>query len=306
MTDPVLSAPVPDISDYTDFTSLNRLKQGASNGNQDALKQAAAQFEAIFIQMLLKEMHNTQIDGGIFDSSQMKFYQDIQDKQLSGYLAKNGGLGMADVIVRQLSKDQSQATSVDQIKLTVTSNIQSSSNPVLKSDLPGDIHTQQEFVQTLLPIANKVSNETGFPPEILMTQAALETGWGSNMIRYPGGANSHNLFGIKADNRWDGHIVYSMTHEYVDGASITKSDKFRAYASYEASMKDYVDFIRNSPRYQSAMKYLDDPERYFQKIHNAGYATDPQYSHKLQMLLGTDMLSQSVRPFKNMDSAPLS
>ena len=305
MTDPVLSAPVPDISDYTDFTALNRLKQGAADGNQAALKQAAAQFEAIFIQMLFKEMRNTQIDGGIFDSSQMKFYEDIQDKQLSDYLAKTGGLGMADVIVKQFSNNQPQSSSSDGNIAAAKMDSAAMQKPAGSADPVPDIQTQQEFLQTLLPIAEKVSSESGFPTDILMSQAALETGWGNKMIRYPGGASSHNLFGIKADNRWHGHVVYSATHEYVDGASISKTDRFRAYPSYEASMKDYVDFIRGNPRYQTAMKYLDDPGRYFDEIQNAGYATDPQYSHKLQTLLGTGIAGQGAQLLKNNEAGPL-
>ena len=310
MTDPVLSVPVPDISDYTDFTALTRLKQGASAGDQDALKQAAAQFEAIFIQMLFKEMRNTQIDGGIFDSSQMRFYEDIQDKQLSDYLAKNGGLGMADVLVTQLSNNQSSSPPLKGSVSTVTARSDPVSvsplNQSRENELQPAIHTKQDFLRILQPVAQKVSNESGFPTDILISQAALETGWGRNMIQYPMGANSYNLFGIKADHRWDGHVVYSTTREYVDGAAISKIEKFRAYPSYEASMKDYVEFIRSNPRYQSAMNYLDDPGRYFDEIQNAGYATDPHYSRKLQALMEAGLHSPSDQSLKNEESGPLS
>lgn len=300
----MITPPVQDISVYTDFSAFDKLRKEIPGNRDDALKKVAQQFEAIFLQMLLKSARNSKIEGGIFDNSQMEFYEDIRDKQMANVLAKKGGLGLAEVIVSQLSTQEKGTVKHPSYEVGVFNNAQraTSDNSIVSDN---DIKSKQDFLDRLGSIAKSVGQKAGFSSDILLAQAALETGWGQNIIRYPGGANSFNLFGIKADTRWPGHVVFATTREYIDGNYLNKYEKFRSYSSFQESMEDYVNFIKSNPRYEEALKYLDDPKKYFQEIQKAGYATDPLYSQKLGKLLDSGLIAHNESMFKNLDAEPL-
>lgn len=152
----------------------------------------------------------------------------------------------------------------------------------------------QQFVATLWPVAQKVAKEMGVDPKAIMAQAALETGWGKHIIHQADGKNSHNLFGIKADHRWDGESARVSTLEYRNGVAKKEVAPFRSYDSYEHSLKDYSQFIMTSSRYTHAVKNGESVKAYSEGLQNGGYATDPNYAKKIQRIAGGEVLNQAI------------
>ena len=141
--------------------------------------------------------------------------------------------------------------------------------------------TQQNFVSQMLPHALKASSASGVPPELMLSQAALESGWGRRQILMPDGTSSHNLFGIKATANWHGKVAEVMTTEYKNGVAYKQIEKFRAYDSYDEAFKDYAGMLSSNPRYAGVMQQSGNPAGMALALQNAGYATDPKYAEKL-------------------------
>lgn len=87
---------------YNDFGALASLRLEARQDADAALESVASQFESLFLQMMLKSMREAVPDGGLFNSSDMDTYRGMADQQLAVDLAAQGGIGLADVLVRQL------------------------------------------------------------------------------------------------------------------------------------------------------------------------------------------------------------
>ena len=119
----------------------------------------------------------------------------------------------------------------------------------------------------------------------MLGQAALESGWGRREIRTADGGTSHNLFGIKAGRNWTGPTVETLTTEYVNGTPRKVVEKFRAYASYADSFRDYAKLIGNNPRYAEAARSGGDAQVFANRVQAAGYATDPNYAGKLARVI---------------------
>lgn len=141
------------------------------------------------------------------------------------------------------------------------------------------------FIQRLLPAASQAAKQLGLEPLALIAQAALETGWGQRMFKTSAGVESHNLFGIKATGNWQGNVAVVDTLEYRQGVAQKEKARFRAYDSPEQSLQDYVDLIRQNPRYQAALAVASDAKSYFRQLQAAGYATDPNYAEKIVSVL---------------------
>jgi len=133
------------------------------------------------------------------------------------------------------------------------------------------------FITKLLPIAQSVKQTWGVPIAVLIAQGALETGWGQHV-------KGNAYFGIKGKSESGGSVSFS-THEVVDGKSITIHDSFRAYASLQEAADGYGEFLRSNPRYAAAFAYTDQPDRFVDTVAAAGYATDPDYAHKLKGII---------------------
>ncbi len=142
----------------------------------------------------------------------------------------------------------------------------------------------KDFVSALIEPAQKVQQKLGVPFEVVIAQAALETGWGQRIIKGQDGDSSNNLFNIKADSRWVGDKITKDTLEFEQGAMIKKSEPFRMYQSISDSIDDYINFLSTSERYQEALQDSGNVEHFLQGLQKAGYATDPQYADKI---LGT-------------------
>lgn len=94
---------IANASNYNDFSGLAELRLKAGENPGEAAREVAQQFESIFVGMMMKSMRATLPKDGMFSSHQMEAYQDMFDKQLALDLSSKGGLGLADMIERQIS-----------------------------------------------------------------------------------------------------------------------------------------------------------------------------------------------------------
>lgn len=290
-----------------DVQGVNQLRLDAKQSSPEALKQAAQQFEAVFMNMLMKSMREATPQDGMFDSEQTRMYTSMLDQQLTQRMASRG-IGLAEVMVRQLSSALNVPPpgegTAQGFPLSVPQNVlQGDSDPLrakarVESYVPGLTTAQplsatptrsswdapahvEAFVQRLLPHAQAASASTGIPARFMLGQAALETGWGKAEIRGADGHNSHNLFGIKAGAGWKGRTVDIVTTEYVNGQPQKQVESFRAYDSYADSFRDYANLLRGNARYQNVIAQGQDAAGFAQGLQQAGYATDPKYAQKL-------------------------
>ncbi len=318
---------------YTDFNGLAALRHQAQSDQHGALRQVAEQFEALFMQMMLKSMRDAKLGDGLFDSPQSDQYRDMLDAQLSVNLSEGRGLGLADVIVRQLG-GESEVTvrpssqprgrylppAIEPALTPKPAEPASVEPPVrqpplstTEADAIAPVESVAdyaasplEFVRTILPYAREAAALLGLGPEVLIAQSALETGWGQGVIRDHRGASSHNLFNIKADSRWEGPVVTKNTLEYIDGVAVQERANFRRYDSPIESFKDYVAFLQASPRYQDALAHEGDAARFIDGLQEAGYATDPDYAKKIKGILDRAIVSGERLSVKSSDHSPIS
>lgn len=270
-----------------DFAGLAALRSEATKSEDVAtLKQAAKQFESLFTQMMLKSMRDANrsfSEGSMFSSSQSDFYQDMFDDQISMELSKGKGLGLADVLVRQLAQSglvqgvDAAAAGQEASKAafpSATQNVSSANDhqPLAKS--------KEDFVKMMWPHAQRAGRELGVDPSTLVAQAALETGWGRAVPNQANGS-SYNLFGIKAGSGWEGATANVPTLEFEDGVAVRKVERFRAYDSPADSFSDYARLIGNNPRYENARGAGGDVTTFASALQEGGYATDPNYAQKI-------------------------
>ena len=290
---------------YTDFKQLADLKRQAQQNSDQALEKVAKQFEAVFLQMMLKQMRQASMGDPIFNSNGLEFYRDMHDQQLALHLSDQGSIGIADLIVRQLqptngfsgSRQKSIADYQHRPLLSnpVPAHPGNEADKVIKptnKTPPGHFDSPHQFVKTLLPEARKAARALGVDPKLLIAQAALETGWGKKIIHHPNGRNSHNLFNIKAGRTWEGERVKVGTLEYVDGVAVKKQADFRAYDNYQQSFADYVALLQQ-PRYREALDKAENPKAYLEALQQAGYATDPDYADKILSIYQRQTLAAS-------------
>ena len=293
-----------------DTKGLGDLRQSAKAGSPGALKEAATQFESMFINMMMKSMRDATPQEGMLDNQQTRMFTGMLDQQMSQNLAKRG-MGLADVLTRQLGAQNmgQQALAIGgegnattsgnampgpmdaatMIKSgAMVSGVPAAGAPPLPlTTASGRIQAPhvRSFQEKLHVHAAEAERATGVPAKFMLGQAALETGWGKRMIRNADGSNSHNLFGIKAGPGWKGKVATSVTTEYVNGRPHTKVEKFRAYDSPAESFKDYANMLARNPRYEKVLDSGGDAAAFAHGLQRAGYATDPQYAAKLTRII---------------------
>ncbi len=294
-----MTAPINNVNFFADPQALASLKQDAKAQDPSALKEAAKQFESLFTQMLLKSMREANKSFGgdsLFGSDQSDFYQDMFDNQIALHLSKGRGLGLADMLIRQLAGGVS-ASGVNGEERTVNGRAPNGASsgysleptadsPVKGSEHPASNHqpittSKADFVRKFLPHAKAAARELGVDPHALLAQAALETGWGRSVPHNSSGECSYNFFGIKATGRWSGGTVSVPTLEFEDGLPVRKAERFRAYGSPADSFRDYAALIRNNPRYEQVLGCGDDVASFASALQAGGYATDPNYAKKI-------------------------
>ncbi|MEJ0039116.1 MAG: flagellar assembly peptidoglycan hydrolase FlgJ [Gammaproteobacteria bacterium] len=346
---------------YTDLSGLSALKREAQTQSPEAVRKVAQQFESVFAKMVLSSMRQASSSFGdqLFGSDQQQFYQGMFDDQLSVELTKGKGLGLADMLVQQLTrsglvkggdaakgdasgaadaagkKDASfigASTGADMKRdflinaargaqrafpttpsAPVQGNGESSEKPVSstllgttsESALDATTHfidkmlagnaeanaskqwqagSPEEFVQQLWPCAQEAGKALGVDPKHLLAQAALETGWGKSLPCDTDGTTSFNFFGIKAGDSWQGDSVSVKTLEFEGGVPVPRQAKFRSYDSAADSFRDYVDVLRNNPRYADALNTGSDAKAFAHGLQRGGYATDPRYAMKIEAI----------------------
>ncbi|PCI56635.1 MAG: flagellar assembly peptidoglycan hydrolase FlgJ [Gammaproteobacteria bacterium] len=333
---------------FLELTGLNAIREqsrgGDSEGKKAALQEAAQQFEAIFMKMLLKSMRKAQDvleSDSPFNSESTKFYRDMHDQQMAVELSSNGTLGLSELIVRQLGGGDNNFTpssvlrndgNLEQIKKSIkqeklqsqtnndsnlsaftliptstnSANIQhnGSINNVNVTKIPFTIagvnqteksvnfsspsfNEPKDFVSALIEPAKSVQAKIGVPFQVIIAQAALETGWGQKIIKDQNGNSSNNLFNIKADKRWAGDKITKDTLEFEQGTMVKKSEPFRMYETLSDSVDDYVNFLTDNDRYKGALQNPSNVEHFVHSLQKAGYATDPQYANKIMATLRT-------------------
>ena len=265
------TAPI-DRSFYADPQGVNALRRDARANDPEAVKAAARQFESLFTSMMLKSMRDATPKGGLFDSDQQDFYQDMFDQQLATQLSKGKGLGLADSLVQQLMRTGLEAP---------PKAVPPTAAPPTAAATDWPPASRAAFVQALRPAAEAAGERLGVDPETLIAHAALETGWGRKLPRNADGSPSFNLFGIKAGGGWAGPVAVAPTTEFVAGHPTAVQAAFRAYATPEASMADYATLLATNPRYAATVGTGSDARAFATALQQGGYATDPGYVTKL-------------------------
>jgi flagellar protein FlgJ len=276
-----------------DPRALDRLRTSAGAAPEKALREAARQFEVLFMNMLLKSMRDAAPQDGPLDSDQTRMYTGMLDQQLAQAMASRG-IGLADIMVRQLSRS---AATVSAEKALGISGAAGASETAPAAEKPSTQGTSEvaprssiasrsrDFVNRFWPHALEASRETGLPAHFILGQAALESGWGARETRGPDGAPTFNLFNIKAGQGWRGASTEAATTEFVGGAAQKTSARFRSYGSYAEAFRDYAALLKNNGRYSGVLQSGNDPAQFARELQKAGYATDPDYASKLTRVI---------------------
>jgi flagellar protein FlgJ len=402
-------------TDSGSVTDLNRLAsmKGKDRDSAENVRKVAQEFESLFLSQMMKSMRSANEvladKDSPFSSQTSKQYQDMHDQQLAMNLSKEGGIGLAAVLERQLSHATSNAgrknpfaqagdtaavtASGDKGKARSDASLWPSSSKKLAAgdptrddsglinqrrlSLPASISqriaagivpdsaektaavasiaeqigsdwkqaqqsvqtqaghpfqnriasldksaatasigkadalasssqktrfsSKEDFIETMLPMAEDAAKRIGVDPRYLVAQAALETGWGKHMIRQADGSSANNLFGIKSHG-WKNGSVNALTNEYVGGKEVKEVAKFRTYGSYADSFHDYVDFLQSNARYGDALKTKGDSEKFMTELQEAGYATDPRYARKVNQIARSMDTYQSIQVLASADT----
>jgi flagellar protein FlgJ len=302
--------PTPSIFDASGLAALKR--QTKAN-DPAALKAAAQQFEALFLQMVLKSMRDAAPRDGLFDSDQTRLYESLLDQQMGQLMAGKRGTGLAALIEKQLTRTTSGDPVIFENGLPVqspaaayplnralpalplpsagTQSLPAASVPLrpaapAATGAAGSSANARAFIEKVLPHAQDASDTTGIPANFLVGQAALETGWGRAELHRADGRSSYNIFGIKAGRNWTGPTVDATTTEYVGGIAQQRVERFRAYGSYAEACRDYANLLASNPRYATVLGTAD-ASAFAQSLQRAGYATDPAYADKLTRIIGS-------------------
>ncbi|PBI95890.1 Peptidoglycan hydrolase FlgJ [Variovorax boronicumulans] len=299
-----------------DVQGVDALRRTVRTSPEEGLQQVSRQFEALFMNMVLKSMREATPSSGLLDSQDQKVYLSMFDQQLTQNLSGRG-VGLAEAMLAQLRRqlpsaapeaDDSTGTrpmsleppaglpygpragipigSAPGARVSTAADLgvyqmKSGPAPAANASLQGQVDA---FVDRMGASAQAASAASGVPAPLILAQAALESGWGKREIRADDGTQSFNLFGIKADKGWKGATVETTTTEYIDGEPQKVRAKFRAYASYEEAFTDYARFITRNPRYANVLATAD-PAEAAHGLQRAGYATDPRYGEKLVRIM---------------------
>jgi len=359
-----MTAPAAPATFYADFKSLDALKHDAKTDGQKALRGAAQQFESLFINMMLKSMRDatSSVGDSLTGGNEMELYQGMYDQQIATQMSKGKGLGLADMLVQQLtrsgmvkgpaagadhavSSDRNAISDVHKTAhhLPASTTDQAASGAALQkperhssitpsrtapvsdsatrvesikpvkreqTNATKKIASPAEFVERMWPHAQRAAQKLGVDPSTLIAHAALETGWGKHVPCHDDGSSSHNLFGIKAGANWKGNSLGSNTLEFEQGVAVKKVERFKAYDSPEQCFADYAALLSNHSRYGETLNAGSNTAKFAQALQKGGYATDPDYAHKLKavarnvMSLVSSLTNRSSTQYAAVSQAP--
>ncbi|MEM6051528.1 flagellar assembly peptidoglycan hydrolase FlgJ [Erwinia sp. P7711] len=280
-----------------DLRNLEALKLTAKRSPQQGLKAAAQQMEGLFVQMMLKSMREASFKGGLFDNQQSQMFTSMYDQQISQDIAAQGKLGFADQIARQMGATDPVSAPDAPAQGVIPTLINTSlhphpagqaaqlyANPAYQQATANDRLENDTFISRLMAPARAVARHSGIPHQLIIAQAALESGWGNREILTPHGKPSHNLFGIKATPDWKGETTEITTSEYINGVLRRVKASFRVYKNYAEALADYATFLTANPRYQKVI-HSQSVEKAVHALQEGGYATDPNYAKKLMNIV---------------------
>jgi flagellar protein FlgJ len=269
--------------------AASALKARAAGDPKAVIKAAAKQFEALFMQQLMKSMREATMSSGLMDNGGTQLGTELLDAQYANQMTGRPG-GLSDMIARQLER-QMTGSSAAGIAATIAAPSSAAGAPSASAGATNPTPTQAEFIGKHGDAARAAQAQTGIPAEFMVAQAAHESGWGKREIRNPDGSTSFNLFGIKAGANWKGATTTVTTTEVVDGEARKVQAKFRAYGSYEESFRDYAQLMKDNPRYAQVMNSTT-ADGFAKGLQRAGYATDPAYADKLTRVINTTLRVQ--------------
>lgn len=320
---------IPGADVYTDFSGFNRMRAEARSGSAAGRQAAAKQIEAMFLGMMLKSMRAA--GGSMLSGAGAKVREGMFDSQLAQTLAKRSQLGFAELMLNEFNGRQRPSQDSDRpspgrsgqlpvgrfanalygravapkslslgLPATAASRAAGPAHPAAPpkpaltdpGEAPAKWRNANEFAVNLWPAAERAARALGTQPQAVLAVAALETGWGRHLPTAGNGQGSNNLFGIKAHG-WAGPVTQAPTLEFESGRFVHKLEPFRRYASAQQSFEDFVNFIQSRPRYAAALNSGGDPVAFVRALHQAGYATDPQYAGKLEALMRSDTMRKA-------------
>ena len=277
----------------SDTRGVDALRASAARDPKAAIKEAAKQFEALFMHELMKSMRQATLSSGLLDSSTTQMGTEMLDTQFASQMSGLPG-GLSDVIARHLARQLGGADAGDAAAAPAAAAPLAGARPVKDSVArSGELSSAQAgFVQQHEQAARAAQAQSGIPASFMVAQAAHESAWGQREIRHVDGSASHNLFGIKAGANWKGAVAEVTTTEFVDGEAHKVKAKFRAYGSYAESFNDYAKLLSANPRYRDVLAQSGSAQGFAQELQRAGYATDPQYAEKLTRTINTTLRLQ--------------
>lgn len=310
------------IADFGQFTTL---RADAVRDQSGTLGEVAQQFESLFLQQMLKSMRQASFGDPIFgDNQATTMFRDMFDRQVADDISSGRGIGLAELLVRQLGAGQPSPvpaggplTLDPPLGSPASGGVAASRNPdsvaataapvEASAEAPGAAPAKsswtspREFVRDILPAARAAAGRLGVSPLALLSQAALETGWGRHVMPDDTGESSLNLFGIKAPAAAEIPSTRRRTLEYEGGTPSFRNELFRVYDSLEETFSDYVDLIAGSPRYRAAVGRGDDVGGFARSLQSGGYATDPAYADKLVRVAGGETMRDALHALKQTD-----
>jgi len=267
-----------------DTRSIDALKASAARDPKASIKEAAKQFESLFMQEVMKSMRASTLSSGLLDNSATQMGTEMLDQQFAGKMTGLPG-GLSAAIERQLQRQMGLA---DGSAKDATKTLQ----PLPALAKKGIAPHVQSFIQKHDAAAKSAQEQTGIPASFMLAQAAHESGWGKREISNKDGSPSFNVFGIKATPGWTGKVAEVQTTEYIDGKAQKVTAKFRAYGSYDEAFKDYARLIGSNERYRDVVAKAGTAEGFARGLQKAGYATDPEYADKLARVINTTVRVQ--------------
>jgi peptidoglycan hydrolase FlgJ len=282
----------------SDTRSVDALRANAARDPKAAIKEAAKQFEALFMRELMKSMRQATLSSGMLDNAGSQMGTEMLDGQFSSQMAGLPG-GLSEVIARHLARQlggsEEGPAALKAAPLSGVAPARDAAGRVAEHtpERTSELSSGQAgFVQRHLHDARSAQAHSGIPASFMVAQAAHETGWGQREIRHVDGSSSHNLFGIKAGANWKGAVAEVTTTEVIDGEARKVKAKFRAYGSYAESFDDYARLITANPRYRDVLAQAGSASGFATQLQRAGYATDPHYAEKLTRTINATLRLQ--------------
>lgn len=296
-----------------DVRGLDALKREVKSNSQEGIKAAAKQMEGMFIQMMLKSMRDASFKDGLLNSQQSDMFTSMYDQQISQDIASQSKMGFADLMVRQMGGEVTPVTNTPGVapapyvlngggyasRVPLSRSEHTTSESLSAAQYSRGTEKNSHFISRMLEPAMAAAKKSGIPHQLIIAQAALESGWGNKEITTTNGKPSHNLFGIKATPDWKGESTEITTTEFVNGTAQKVKAAFRVYPSYSEALADYTSLLTNNPRYQNVAR-SGSPERAAHALQSGGYATDPAYAKKLINIINQvkGNISQGVNAYK--------